>query len=175
MVLFVYFTWLKPEQKRDSSNGSTQTSNDVDGSTPAMPLSEAPYRPDTRIAYTSSACNIESINQAPFGTEPVTVARTSPLSLVGWGYDEVGKRLAKSLYVVLLDSTGMARYFFGGARATQRVDVGEYLHLPDLVNAGFDARLSLASVETGKYHVVVSLAGTSGFRVCDVGRWVSVQ
>jgi hypothetical protein len=160
----------------DSSNRGTETRSDADGATPAIPSSQsAPYAPDTKIAYTSSACNIESINHAPFGTETVTVPKTSPLFLAGWAYDEIAKQPSKSLYVVLLDTTGTARYFFAGAPATPRIDVSQYLHLPDLVNAGFEASLSLAAVETGKYHVVLGVAGTSDFRFCDVGRWISVQ
>jgi hypothetical protein len=161
---------------RDNSNDGIVTRTHMDQSTSPIPFSPtAPYAPDTPIAYTSSACNIESINLAPFGTEQVTVAKASPLVVTGWGFDEVQKRPSQALYVVLLDSSGEARYFGSGTRITPRVDVSQHLHLPGLIDVGFEASLSLASVEAGRYHVMVGLAGVSDFRLCDVGRWISVQ
>jgi hypothetical protein len=165
-----------PGYAPNGSSAKPRTGNHVDGSISAQPFSlVAPYSPGTKVAYSSSACNIESINRAPFGTQEVTVAKIAPLLLTGWGYDEIGKKLSKSLYVVLLDSTGTARYFSGGARVRSRPDVGQYLRLPNLVDLGFEASLSLASVETGRYHVLIGLEGVSDFRLCDVGRWISVQ
>lgn len=133
------------------------------------------YSPDKRVSYTGSSCNLETLDQLPFGSDNVMVAKTSPLVLTGWAYDEITKQPATSLHVVLLDSTKKARYFGRVAKATSRPDVGQYLHLPDLINVGFETTLSLSPVEEGTYRVVLGIDRAEDVAICDVGRSITVS
>jgi hypothetical protein len=131
--------------------------------------------PTARISYTSSACNLETINSSPFASTPTTVAKLAPVDVVGWAYDEGAKQLARSRHVVLLDSTNRARYFASGLEPRKRPDVGTYVGLPGLVDAGFESSLSFASVDAGTYRMLVGIEGTSSVAFCDVGRLIVVE
>jgi hypothetical protein len=143
--------------------------------TPGVFSLKSPYAQGAAPSFTSANCNLETINGASFGSTRVPVEHSAPLVIGGWGYDDNTKGPAKSLTVVLLDSLNRLRYFGTGAESRRRPDVGAYLHLPDLVNLGFEATLSLVQVEPGTYRVLLGIERAADVTYCDVGRQIVVQ
>ena len=152
-----------------------ESGESVSASVPPGSFSATNPFPDARVSYTSSACNLETINSSPFASTPTTVAKLAPVDVVGWAYDEGAKQLAKSVHVVLLDATNRARYFASGLETRRRPDVGTYVGLPALVDAGFEISLSFASVDAGTYRMLVGIEGASTVAFCDVGRPIVVE
>jgi SGNH domain (fused to AT3 domains) len=119
-----------PMSARDGSSKQPELNDQSDRFKAAVPFSTtATYALDTRMSYTGSSCNLESINLGPFGSDRATIAKTSPLILTGWAYDEIRKRPARTLHVVLIDSPGKARYFARVTHSIPRHDVGQYFRL----------------------------------------------
>jgi len=119
-------------------------------------------------------CNLEYINGTLAQAAPVPVRVGTPLKIVGWGYDAVGKKLADAVHVRFA-STGGGSYYGTAGTGIARDDVKKTQNLDaKSVASGFELNADLGDLAPGEYALTLLIRSGEKTYICDNGRKLQV-
>jgi len=138
---------------------------------PPDPMEAAPPPPAQALAATLPALSgglhkrsefarfsLDTIGRAvdPANRQPAVIPAGEPIALSGFGLDEVAKRPAKGVDVVI-DGTA-----YGSTYGAPRPDVAAYFKSPALAAVGFKAQLPAGLVPVGDHQAAVRVIAADG-------------
>ena len=119
-------------------------------------------------------CNLEYINDTLAQAAPIQVKVGTPLKMMGWGYDAVGKKLADAVHVRFASTSGSSYYGTAGT-GLPREDVKKTQNLDaKSLASGFELRAELGELVPGEYQLTVLLRSGDKTYICDNGRKLQV-
>lgn len=115
-----------------------------------------------------SLCNLESLDNHPFGAEPYYVPATpGSVELGGWMGASAAGELSRSPMVILKQEGGARTWTIPITYNTPRPDVAADRGIPALRRGGFRVLMDLSTLPPGVYHVLLG----DGIQFnCDNGR-----
>jgi len=122
----------------------------------------------------NSQCNMETLNDAPWGNETLTLPKGAPFKVAGWGVVDVAKSVqADTVYVRLHSADG--RVYVANAARTQRADVAQYFNNPFYEASGYEVNGDVTALPAGEYAATLLMTHPGGVTLCDSGRRVTLQ
>ena len=106
---------------------------------------------DTNNWPPGGKCNIERLNNVPFGNEVPVAHAKSPVRFSGWALDPATSRMPRSLLLQFMGEGGI-RFFVAPEKRFPRDDVTDYFKLPrSAALSGFEFQSESLNLPAGEY------------------------